>query len=198
MTKYILNSGGLGGKPDLARQFFREVCAELGPTPHFLICLFASPREQWEQKYQQDVDGIPNLLPDTISPTFTMALPEQFPEQIAQADALYIRGGDDHLLRYWLQQYPLAELLKEKTVAGNSAGSNIFATHFWTCDWRASLDGLGLLPIKFISHYNSNFGYDDPRGPIDWQAAYDELAAHGDSTLPIHAPKEGEYVVIRN
>ena len=51
------------------------------------------------------------------------------------------------------------------------------------------------MPIKFIPHYNSNYGVDDPRGPIDWQKAKDELAKYGDKALPIYALEEGDFVV---
>jgi hypothetical protein len=71
----------------------------------------------------------------------------------------------------------------------------MLATHHYTCDWRACASGLGILPIKFIPHYKSSFGDADPRGPIDWDRAYVELEGYGDKSLPIHALKEGEYVV---
>lgn len=87
-------------------------------------------------------------------------------------------------------------LFKDKIVATNSASSDMFATHHWTCDWRACADGLGILPIKFIPHYQSEVSKDDPRGPIDWQKAYDDLAKYGDTSLPIHALKEGEFIVV--
>ena len=58
------------------------------------------------------------------------------------------------------------------------------------------MDGLGILPIKFIPHYKSNWGSDDPRGSIDWEAALRELEEYGDASLPIHALEEGEYIVI--
>jgi len=65
----------------------------------------------------------------------------------------------------------------------------------WTLDWRQCIDGLGILPIKFIPHYGS-VDPDDPRGSIDWQKAYDELEAYGDPTSPIHALEEGQYIII--
>ena len=58
------------------------------------------------------------------------------------------------------------------------------------------MDGLGLLPIKFLAHYESGYGKDDPRGAIDWQQAYKELESYGDTSLPIYAPREGEFIVI--
>jgi hypothetical protein len=95
-----------------------------------------------------------------------------------------------------MKQFDLADLFKDKVIATNSASSDMLATYHWTCDWRACADGLGILPIKFIPHYQSDFGDTDPRGPIDWQKAYDELKAYGDTSLPIHALKEGEFIVM--
>ena len=57
------------------------------------------------------------------------------------------------------------------------------------------MDGLGILPIKFLAHFKSDFGGDDPRGPIDWDNSYEELKAYQDKDLPIYALKEGEYKV---
>ena len=58
------------------------------------------------------------------------------------------------------------------------------------------MDGLGILPVKFFSHYQSDYGNDNPRDPIDWQKGYEELKNYGDTSLPIHALKEGEFIVI--
>jgi hypothetical protein len=123
-------------------------------------------------------------------------MPSTFVEQCKNAGVVYFHGGDDHLLQYWMKQYNLQELFSEKVVATNSASSDMLSKHYWTCDWRRCADGLAVLPIKFIPHYQSNFGDADPRGPIDMQKAYDDLAAYGDTSLPIHALKEGEYIVI--
>ncbi len=196
MTKYVLNSGGVGRYPELARKFFGEVFKDLGPSPKLLICCFAQPREDWEAKFAADVQRR-ELFPESVAPQLELAFPETFREQIEANDVVYLHGGDDHLIQYWLSQFEdLPKLWEGKVVATNSASSNALAAHFWTCDWRKNLDGLGILPIKFISHYQSDYGFDDPRGPIDWEQAYQELETYRDISLPIHALKEGEYVVI--
>jgi hypothetical protein len=59
------------------------------------------------------------------------------------------------------------------------------------------MDGLGILPMKFIAHYKSSYGGNDPRGPIDWDKAYSELSKYGDTSLPIHALEEGHFIVIK-
>jgi hypothetical protein len=195
MTKYVLNSGGLGKHPELKKKFHLELVKDLGENPHFLICSFAQPREEWEGRFQGYSDAIAEDMPQNKKPSFTLAMPDEFVEQCKKADVIYFNGGDDHLVQYWMKQYNLAELFTDKVVATNSASSNMLSTHYWTCDWRQCADGLGVLPTKFIPHYLSDFGDDDPRGPIDWEKAYKDLADYGDTSLPIHALEEGDYVV---
>ena len=73
----------------------------------------------------------------------------------------------------------------------------VLAKAAWSADVREVKDCLGILPIKFIAHYDSDFGSDDPQGPIDWEAAYKELKEHYDTTLPVYALKEGEFEVFK-
>jgi hypothetical protein len=196
MTKYVLNSGGIGRQSALKKQFHQELVKGLGGNPKFLLCNFAQGREYWEVKFSGYCNSIAEDMPEDIKPTFELAMPATFVEQCKRADVIYFHGGDDHLLQFWMKQYNLDELFKDKVVATNSASSDMLATHHWTCDWRACADGLGILPIKFIPHYQADFGDVDPRGPIDWQKAYDDLVAYGDKSLPIHALREGEFIVM--
>ncbi len=195
MTKYVLNSGGIKNAPNLKREFHQELVKDLGNSPKFLLCNFAQGREYWEEKFQGYSDAISEDLQDTVSPTFTLAMPDTFAEQCKDADVIYFHGGDDHLIQHWMRQFDLVALFKDKVVATNSASSNLLVTHYWTCDWRQCGDGFGILPIKFIPHFNSAFGKDDPRGSIDWEQAKRELEEYGDKSLPIYALKEGGYKV---
>ncbi len=195
MTKYILQSGGIKNTPELKKKFHQEVVKDLGNNPKILLCYFAQPREYWEIKFPGYSNSITEDMPTGVSPSFELATPDTFAEQCYKADILYFSGGDDHLLQYWMRQYNLSDLFKDKIVATNSASSDMLSMSFWTCDWRQCMDGLGILPIKFIPHYQSSWGDDDPRGPIDWQKAYKGLEEYGDKTLPIYALKEGEFEV---
>ncbi len=195
VTKYILNSGGVNNQPELKRQFHQEIVNGLGSSPKFLLCNFAQGREYWELKFPGYSSAIAEDMPEGVKPAFELATPDKFVEQCEQADVIYFHGGDDHLLKYWMGQFNMTEIFEDKVVATNSASSNMLVTHYWTCDWRQCADGSAILAIKFIPHYQSEFGADDPRGPINWQGAYEELKAYGDSSLPIHALKEGEYTV---
>lgn len=196
MTKYILNSGGVKKYPDRRRKFHREIVAGLSAAPKFLLCNFAQGREYWEPKFQSYCDAIAQDMPDGITPSFELAMPDTFTQQCAAADVIYMPGGDEHLLNYWMSQFDLPAIFKDKVVATNSASSDMLAAAFWTCDWREVHDGFGILPIKFIPHFKSDFGDDDPRGPIDWEQAYKDLGAYGDTSLPIYALKEGQYHVV--
>jgi hypothetical protein len=196
MTKYILNSGGIGNASDKGRAFFHEAVRGFGKTPQLLVCVFAQPREDWEENFAQDMAASGAIFDGDVRPVLELAFPDTFEEQVRQSDALYLHGGDDHLLQYWLKKFDLPTLWNGKVVATNSASSNAISRSFWTCDWRQCMDGLGILPIKFLAHYMSEYGADDPRGPIDWDEARSQLQEYGDTTLPIYALKEGEYTII--
>jgi len=195
MTKYVLNSGGIKNQPELKKKFHQELVKDLGNNTKFVLCNFAQGREYWEAKFQSYCNAIREDMPTKSMPTFELAMPDIFVEQCRNAEIIYFHGGDGDLLHYWMNQYDLKSLFENKVVATNSASSDMLATSFWTCDWRKCADGLAILPIKFIPHFESNFGDTDPRGPIDWRKAYGELGAYGDTSLPIHALKEGEFVV---
>lgn len=192
MTKYILNSGGLKNNIEGGKRFFTECVKDLGENPKVLLCLFACAREYWEKKFKELKHN--ELYPEGVNPIYDLAFPDKFEQQIKNSDIVYIYGGDDFLLQSWFNNFNIPKIFDGKVVATNSASSNYFSKHFFTCDWRKCMDGSGILPIKFIPHYQSSFGSKDPRGLIDWDKAYKELSEYGDKSLPIYALKEGEYI----
>ncbi len=196
MTKYIINSGGSRNNPKGEKLSIDETLKGLELKPNLLFCFFAQKREDWEIGFKDKVAFFKEMIPDNVDPYFELAFPEKFVEQIKKSDAVVIFGGDDHLVQYWLKQFDIPNIWDGKVVSLRSASSNALAKYFWTCDWRKCMDGLGILEIKFIPHYKSNYGIDDPRGPVDWDKAYKELEEYGDKNLAIHALQEGEFIVI--
>ncbi len=196
MTKYVLNSGGIKNNLDLKRKFHQEIVRGMGNSPKFLLCNFAQGREYWEPKFAGYSNAIIEDMPGGVKPTFELAVPDRFIQQCEDADVIYIHGGDCDLLFYWMRKFDYLSMFKDKVVATNSASSCMLARSYYTCDWRACQNGFGVLPLKFIPHYDSDFGDDDPPGPIDWQTAKKELEDYGDTSLPVHALHEGEYIVI--
>lgn len=195
MIKYILGGGNQGQHLEKEKAFHAEMVKGLENSPIILVCYFAQPRETWEKRFQFYQERSREVYPQAISPNLSLAMPDMFEKQLLGADVLYITGGDDILLLQYLKQFDLQRLCKGKVVVGSSAGGNALATSFWTCDWRMCKNGLGLLPIKFISHYESTYGNDDVRGPIHWQSAYNELEQYGEA-LPIYMLQEGDFTVI--
>lgn len=196
VTKYVLNSGGLRNAPERGKLFLAEIVKDLGSNPRMLVTLFAQPREDWEEKFAQYQNELNECAPKGVKLTFELAFPDKFKEQVKNSDIVYIHGGDDHLIKYWFSKFDIPKIWKDKVVATSSAGSDMLVKHYWTCDWRQCMDGFGVLPIKFLPHYKSGYGNTDPRGPIDWEKAYQELAEFGEKNLPIHALQEGDYIVI--
>jgi len=195
MTKYVVNSGNVRADKEKAKKFVAEVVANLGRTPKILFCTFAVLRQHWEKKFEDYSGDLANYLSETVVPEYKMALPELFVEQCVWADVVWVLGGDDYLLMFWLKQFELTKLWDGKTVATSSASSDAVSAYFWTCDWRKCIDGLGLISIKFLPHFGSSYGNDDPRGTIDWVAAKTELAEYGDESLTIYALPEGDFAV---
>lgn len=196
MTKYVLNSGGIGNSSDGGRTFFNEIVKDLGNNPKILICCFATPVGDWQEKFFGYMAGFVVKLSSDIDPNFALADQDSFVEQIEWCDAIYILGGDEGLLEPILRQYDLPRIWDGKTVATNSASSNLISRYYWTSDQRRCAEGLGLLPIKFLPHFKSDYSRDDPRGPVDWEVAHHKLIEFGDKTLPAYALPEGEFIVI--
>lgn len=195
MTTYYANSGAVGSHPVKAEEYFKALTSQAGPAPKILIACFAVPREDWETKFvTKYTPTITRALGPERRPVYQLALPKTFADQVDQADAVYLPGGDFHLVQYWLNELDAVNVWSGQQVGVNSASTQALASVSWVCDWREIIEGAGVLPMKFIAHYQSHYAKDDPRGPIDWDAAYAELAAYGDPSLPLHALPEGEFI----
>jgi len=197
MTKYILNSGSAKNYPEKEKAYIQEILKSCERDVHILYCFFSQPRENWEVKYEKYQSQFVYLAGKKYNITFELALPDQFEMQCHRNDVILVLGGDDYLLRFWFNQFDLPSIWDGKIVATSSAGSDVLVRSFWTCDWRMCMDGMGIIPIKFISHYKSSvYDINDPRGIINWDKAYDDLEKFGESDLPIHALEEGDYYII--
>ncbi|MDP3795391.1 MAG: Type 1 glutamine amidotransferase-like domain-containing protein [bacterium] len=190
MTKYIL----VGGHPYKASdggRAFAENLTEGFPEPVKLLdCLFARPQADWENAYRQDQEFFQKHLPGR---TLVMALADvqQFRRQIQWAHTIYLRGGSTDTLRALLRQIGDWEVqLNGKTLAGSSAGADIIAKYYYGLDDLKLGDGLGLLPVKVLVHYRSD--YNAPH--IDWEQAYRELKNYKED-LPILTLAEGQFMV---
>lgn len=191
-TKYVL----VGGYPhknkiDGGKQFCEELIRDFEKPVKILDCIYARPRELWEQVFQKDITFLKTHLPEE-SFEIKLAVPKNFTEQVKWADTIYLRGGDTGELIKLLSQIPdWIHELNSKTLAGTSAGANVISKYYYDLSGLKLSNGLGILPIKIIVHWKSD--YNSPN--IDWDKAYSDLENYKEN-LPILTLKEGEYKVL--
>lgn len=183
--------------PKKAEAYFEELLCGLGSSPKLLWCFFATLPDPIEDRYEKYVDLFTPRLPIGLNVQHDCAQIETIEEQIINADAIYFHGGRVDPLVEIFGKYDLTQLCKGKTVGTNSASTLMLAEHGWTCDERKCIDGLGIWPAKVLVHFDSDYGSEDPRGPIDWEKAKLDLTTYGDKDLPVYALKEGEFVVFK-
>ncbi|MFA5047762.1 MAG: Type 1 glutamine amidotransferase-like domain-containing protein [Patescibacteria group bacterium] len=190
-TKYILIGGYAKAAPDGGKGFCEELVSGFTEPVKILDCLFARPKETWEKAFNDDKAFLTDRLGGKKF-VLEMADTEKFLEQVKWADAIYIRGGKEEASlveylsadKFWLKE------LDGKTLAGTSAGADAISKYFYDLDNLKVREGLGLLPIKIIVHYKSD--YNAPN--VDWDKAAEELKNYGED-LPLVTLKEGEYKI---
>jgi len=190
-TKYILVGGYRAKASDGGKAFVEELVKGFDEPVKILVCLFARPRETWNTAFLEDKEFFAAQLSQKRI-EIVLADPKKFTGQVKYADVIYLHGGDTEQLvtalnadGEWKQE------LGDKTLAGSSAGADAIAKYYYGLDAQKVGEGLGLLQIKMIPHYRSN--YNAPN--IDWNKAYSELKDYKED-LPLIALKEGEFKVI--
>jgi hypothetical protein len=81
--------------------------------------------------------------------------------------------------------------LKGKTLAGSSAGADLIAKYFYDLDYLEFGKGLGLLPVKTLVHYGSD--YNAPN--INWESVYKNLKAYKEDLEILKLPEGGFEVI---
>lgn len=190
MTKFILVGGYIQKGTEGGRAFAEELVKGFVEPVKILDCMFARPPEAWQSTFEADKEFFGRVLP-AKKLQFVLADPDQFLAQVAGADAIFLRGGrTDDLLKLLAHAPDWVKNLKGKTVAGTSAGADALATYFYSLDDLKLGDGLGLVSVKTIPHFRSD--YNAPN--IDWDKAEAELKAYKDD-LPLVTLREGEFKV---
>ena len=190
-TKYILVGGYPHKAADGGKAFCEELVKGFEEPVRILECLFARPRDNWEKAFNQDKDFLLHNLPNKKL-EFQLANPERFGEQVVWALTIYIRGGTSEAVLMELQKQSKGweKGLPGKTLAGSSAGAHAISKYYYGLDDLKIGEGLGLLPLKVIVHYGSD--YNAPR--IDWNKAEVELTSYKED-LPLVKLAEGQFEV---
>lgn len=191
MTKYILIGGYPSKASDGGKSFCEEFIKGFNEPIRILDCIFARPRETWEEVFADDKEFFRKHLPNKKF-EIQLADPEKFIEQVKWANVIYLRGGrTSQLIELLNKNKGWYKELDGKTLAGTSAGANAIAKYYYGLDSLKLCEGLGLLPIKVIVHWRSD--YNAPN--IDWDKAYSELKKYKED-LPIITLAEGQFELI--
>jgi len=154
MTKYVLHGGFTHVVNSTNSDFYRELLADGPKHTKILLVYFAREDDQVETQYLKDKLCFERENSDKQL-TFEIANVATFPNQINQADVIFISGGSTlkalHILSGFLN---LNQLFTNKTVAGESAGAYVLSTYFYSKTTNGLFLGLGLVPVKTICHYN--------------------------------------------
>jgi peptidase E len=191
MTKYILVGGYIHKAKDGGKAFCEELVRGINNKPiKILDCMFARPRDSWEEKIKEDNIFFSKFIKDF---ELELALPEIFAEQIKKSDVIFLRGGKTYPLLDIFNKNPnLIKELNDKVVAGTSAGGDVIAKYYGVGKTgRVNGVGLGLLPVKFIPHWKSD---SSEYLNADWEGILKGLRNYKEE-LPIYALAEGEFKV---
>lgn len=159
-----------------------------------LNCLFARDKDSWEGKLKENKDFFSKHINNF---ELILADPDRFVEQVKSADVIFLQGGyTQSLINKLLENRDWIKYLDGKTVAGSSAGGDAIAKYYSVLKTSRVGDGLGLLPIKFIPHWKSDYSDDEVRD-IDWNAELIKIKEYKED-LPIYTLAEGEFKVFNN
>ncbi len=152
-TKYILHGGYAEVKNDKNNKFFKEILDTDKKELSILLVLFAREDSKYAKISKPIIDQFNTNNVDKVL-NFEIADKRIFVEQIKRADVVYLRGGETLKLLHALKACEnFAELIKGKTVAGESAGAYVLSTFFYSKSLEKFLAGLRLVPVKTICHY---------------------------------------------
>lgn len=187
MTKYILH-GGATRRFELEgnRGFFKEILADLPQKVKVLLIYFAREEKEIPENFMDDKNNFQSTSPNRqIEFQVAQENPLEFKEQIKWADAIYVRGGNTQKLLAKINQSPdFADLIKGKVYAGSSAGMYLVCKHYYSNDRRQFEQGLGILPIKGLAHWDESK-----------QDILEKLRNIGED-LPIYKVAEGQFIVL--
>ncbi len=157
-TTFILHGGFNPGQTNEDNSGFYEEILKDGPEgSRILLVPFAKDIDRIliaTQKVTSELNS--NKWQKDIN--VEVANVERFIEQLKSADIIYFHGGVSLKLLEALKRYPsLKDSLEGKTIAGESAGANVWSKFFYSPKTDTVSEGLGILPIKIIPHYKKEY-----------------------------------------
>jgi len=155
MTKFILHGGFARKDNELNHAFYKECVHDITNGANVLIVPFARQEGYTLESFTEQVDLF-KAQAQNKNLNFILATEEKFPSQIKESNVIYLGGGSTRKLLSTLQKYPnIKTLMGGKTIAGSSAGAYVLVTFGASHSEEVVREGLGLVPIRLICHYES-------------------------------------------
>ncbi len=192
MTKYILVGGYVHKAQDEGKAFCEELIKGINKKPiKILDCMFARKKEDWQDSIDRDNIFFSKFIKDF---ELELADPNNFTEQVKNSDVIYLRGGyTSPLMEALSKDKSWIKELDGKVLAGTSAGADAIAKYYTVLKTHRVGDGLGLLPVKFIPHWKSDYSDDEVRD-INWDEELEKLKKYKED-LPMYTLTEGEFKI---
>ena len=183
-SKFVL------GSP--SQEFYRELVSDIEKRNINVLSVGFAMVYQFYDAVSQNAttDRLKRSL-EWINPhkrfTVVAATPLSIEDDVRRADIVYIHGGNGDTLQSYFNHFTtdqLKDMFDGVVCSGHSAGANFWADCYYSNDNQAICEGMGILPIKTFSHYQS------------WKfEKLFELAMHK-SELPLIPLIDGDYIVI--
>jgi peptidase E len=193
MTKFILH-GGMASLPcENNDKYYKEIINSASGPMKILLVYFAIGKERWSETFEKHKKlFLAQAGNKKIEFTMASRNTKELMRQIRSNDVVFIRGGDTLMLQRQLEKVEnLEELLKNKIVAGSSAGALVFSKYYYDQDHDKILKGMDILPAKMITHYLSAGKYAATSGK-DKLKKLEEYK----EKLPVYGISETEYVIV--
>lgn len=158
-TKFVLNGGYTPGDVSVGgSDFYKEILKDAPENARILLVTFAKDSPEHVRLAIPKVTDSFNANKWQKNITVEIANEKDFISQVKSADIVYFHGGISLKLLEALRKYPTLEgSLAGKIVAGESAGANVLCKFFYSPHADSVSEGLGILPIKIISHYKKEY-----------------------------------------
>ncbi len=132
----------------------------LRQTKELSLVFFASLDEEHQKRFAEYEERLLGRA-EGKKLKLILANKEQFLEQVAHANTIIIRGGSTDRLLSVLRNYPdLKETFTGKVVTGSSAGAYALSLLNYDKSTKKVRDGLGMVGVKTICHYQSETAED--------------------------------------
>lgn len=193
MTKFILHGGFTSIPCENNDNYYKEIINSAGNPVKILLVYFAVEKDRWQEIFENHKELFLERAGDKkIEFTIASERVDEFIEQIKWCDVMFIRGGLTPVLQAQLEKVPnFEDLIKNKIIAGSSAGAMVFSKYYYDQDHDKIFEGMNILHVKLFTHYLTAGEYAATSG----KDKLEKLKAYKED-LPTYAIPETEFLII--